>query len=370
MSTEAYQTVLDVVIEEGGFGDYHTLRSLSPEKQILQIEAIFLHAVEAHADEFALRYLDWLRHAFEDKECISLTEEGKNGGMVIESYSKEVIEAKKRAQKACSHHFMPLYERLPQFRVGGHREPIEFPTLLETRKAMLTAIADWWRETDDAEETLTFFEFLFSIETRFKEEVSIILDVIRAATNEKFSPHRLELCLLRLQSEECRSNRDPRTSRKFEVGKILAIARARNSNMQFWIRDARISHSLGDLLDESAIEVLEVEAISRLKALEDASQKLIQKMQPRDRDGFSSGPGIRGDLDLRYLSLKAIQVTISMRLNFRESKEVLEDEYSKACQLVREWKKAEGRGISISLRVYKEKEFSSEQEVAFEREFK
>ena len=372
MNTEVYKTVLDAIREEGEFGAYHTLKPLSPENQIPQIEAMFLDAVEAHADESALRYLNWLRHAFDDRECILLAREGKNGGMVVESYSREVAEAKERAQKARSYYFMPLYEKLPQSR-ARNKESSEFPTLLETRKAMLTAIADWWRETDDAEETLTFFEFLVSIKTRFKEEDSIILDVVRAATNESFSPHRLELCLLRLQSEECRPNRDSRTSRQSEVGKILAIARARNSDMKLWIRDARISQSLGDLFNESAIGVLEADMISRLKALEDASQKLIQKMQPTDGHGFRSGPGIRGNLGLRYLSLKAIQVTFGISLNFqelRESKEVIEDEYSKACQFVREWKKAEGRGISACLRVHKVKEFSSEEEMVFEREFK
>lgn len=361
MRTETYQIVLDVVREKGEFSAYHTLNLLSPEKQIPEIEAMFLDAVEAHADESALRYLDWLRHALEDKECIPFAKEGKNGGMVVEAYSREVAEAKKRAQKALSHHFMPLYERLPQFR--ARNDSSKAPTLLETRKAMLTAIADWWRETDDAEETLTFFEFLFSIETRFKEETSIILDVIRAATNERFSPHRLELCLLKLQSNG--------TDRQSEIGKILAIARARNGGMELWIRDASISQSLGDLFDESAIKVLEADIISRLKALVDASQKLIQKMQPSDGYGWPSGPRIRGDLGLRYLSLKAIQVVIGMRLNFQESKEAVEDEYAKACQLVREWQKAEGKGISVSLRVHKVKEeFSREEEVVFERELK
>lgn len=220
-----YDTLLEVVKKSGNWVVYASIIQEQDKDGGKNIVVNVLGpaldaAIKHHDDKAARELIAWIFQAIDDAVLAPFFEE-KHGMTFLVSPSEE---ARKRAQEAKAAKAIALWGRMPAYKEVKEYNGIRWPspqkvvTMLDTKKAILTEIARWWRETDNGTEANQMFDFLISLKPNTAAEIKIIHDVIREATDKGFSVKRLAWCI------------ETSTIEHLEVVRILAIAWARNAD--------------------------------------------------------------------------------------------------------------------------------------------
>ncbi|MBI2625761.1 hypothetical protein HYW68_01785 [Candidatus Parcubacteria bacterium] len=207
LSGEAYRTVAEVAADSGCWATFVLISHQPIPEQVARLEQVFLAAARKNDDKEAKKYVGFICRALDDGQFVPLLKE-ERGRRALSDDWRAVEQAGARAQQARAQKMMELYPQLPSHGTGDAREllaedesrpiKINVPVLLETRRAMLTEVAAWWRLTKDEEEAARLFQFLQSRELRFEPEKKMFREVIYKATDASFPPQRLVEALLAL----------------------------------------------------------------------------------------------------------------------------------------------------------------------------
>lgn len=334
MYSDEYIRVTEAIADSKDWALHTLLKDLKPIDQIKKIKEVFLAACKKRDDKFALQYFKWLLNAVDDAKLIPFLEKERNDEVL--PYTEEVKKAKTDARINRAKIARELYNKLPSSSKGTAQQfiaqdetipvDVDIPTLLKTKRAILTEIAEWWGETEDEKEADEIFDFLNDIPTQFDEEVKIKLDVIRKATRSEFPVPRLTRQLLLLQPEEF--------PREGDIAPILAIARARNRRLNIAALEMSIVQHMEECT-KASFQLLENIA-KKISIFDAETRELIEMIE--------SSHDIYGKTQVSYSDVNTIKVLIEQKCRFnwcrdRDDDKEFYEQFEKARDKVVEWKK-------------------------------
>lgn len=365
---EWYKAVLDVIGKSENWAAYRTVVILSPAERTEEIEQMFLAAARHHADKTAFQYCEWLLRAIDDVELLPLLTEER--GEQVLPYGRVAEEAKRRARATRASRAMKLYVKLPSAK--GEKDKV--PTLIETKRALLNEITTWWQETKDEDEADRIFEFLRGLPVWREEETKLgRFDLIRKATSTAFPVARLERHLLRLVVG-CRTSH--LEEKGDEIAQILAIGRARNTNVGKTAWDIRVTQPLKEC-SEAAWPLLESYA-AVVAAFDAEVRELLDIMYKKDPFGGGrslwlnlGGQGYSGALQITYPALGELLVDITLKLawNSHPDEAWVDDRFDEVKEQIRKWREKHPK-ISMRLRFAVFREYDKKPAFMRERDFK
>jgi len=334
---EKYEDLFDIVGKSGDWALYSIFKNIKPSNRIKEIKIIFKNVSEVNADELTLKLFLYLMKAIEDKYLLDLVDKSNDTKEI--SSSDKVDEAKLKAQTEKAKIIMELYNKLPSSELGKAREfithdesrivNIDVPTLLKTKRAMLTSLAKWWRKTKNEEEADAIFDFLYKIPTRFKEEKNIKLEVLQEASSLCFSSSRLTREFLSLKRIDSDFSRD-------ETPLILAIARTRNKNYKELFQEFEIMQNLQEC-SKGVFQFLK-RTSKQISIIDSEVRKLKEIIHPTE----GNLPKIFGTIEIFYSDLNTLIVLIKQNLSrhitIEKHKKEFQKDFKLAKCLIKEWK--------------------------------
>lgn len=349
-----YET-LDKLVEKGRFWAIcREFKYIKLEMHAKYLEDILRICIEEHDDEQIAQYFLWIMKALADNEFVPLLEQTKD--MIFLPSTEEVYAAMVRARTARTAKAMELYPLLPEVKTEKVHQKYDDdpytvgkPTLLETKKTILTEITRWWRETKDEEEADRLFDFLISVEGKMnkgiltrEEDKKIIHEAIRAATDHGFSPNRLVRCFLKIVPPGTPEHK----THSREIARMLAVAWARNSEL-----DRLSLHfcNTNPLCDCSPAAFNFIGSIaSDVVALDRAARKLKLAIHPEG----SYLREIPGDIDIGYPTISSLRLAITIKSDDCFEENTGHDYFLKAEKHVKQWKKDHSLiSVHLSLKV-------------------
>lgn len=383
-----YVDLLKILWQENNWGLLTLFISSTPEERVEKMKKIFLTACKERDDKAAEKNLFLLLIAIDDTHLLPLTKEEKGVKRIEDScYNKKVKKAEENSQKEKAELLMSLYEQLAPSQKTVVRQTvtqddtilvdISSPALLKTKEMMLNIIAERWRNTEDMDEADKLFDFLMNIPTQFDEEKKMRMDVIRKATDSQFpvtklTHHILQLLLKGVPEKSWSES-------KYGVNKIisiLAIARARNQNLEATRKEMAISHTLYGC-NEAAYDF--TNDVAKKIAKFDAEIKELQEMmQPTHKPGDPYVESIQGEINISYTDANTAVVTITnassngvyVSLKFKTPEEEYHAQFEEIRDLVIKWReKHPDRKLEVTLNIIKRKPFQddSDAETVFTR---
>ncbi|MDP3957187.1 MAG: hypothetical protein Q8Q10_01660 [bacterium] len=175
------------------------IRDKTPAERTVFVVETFKLACISHDDEYALQWFGFLLQAIQAEEDVQ--EKPTETDWQVKQKAKKDSEI--RVILAQANSARTLYAELPRFRAGTGREwvdqdetrpvPMDFPTLLKTKRAMLNVIAKGWSGAPTDEVADEFFKFLLQVErtARFSDEKKLVGEVVREITDSTFPVARI-----------------------------------------------------------------------------------------------------------------------------------------------------------------------------------
>lgn len=349
-SEEKYRTVAEVAADSGCWDTFVSVAHKPVEEQVAWLEEVFFAAARRHDDKAAARYVAFICHALDDAQLKPLFTDDQHGRI---SGGPVVSEAQQRAQQARVEKMMELYLKLPTHKEGKAREiiaedesrlvDVDGPTLIETRRAMLTEVAARWKLTKDEEEAARLFRFLQSRELHFEPEKKMFREVLYKATDASFPSTRLVQALLALGPYDDLGSGDRR-----ELGRILAIAWARNSDLHNVARQLRTVQPLVVCSDAACALVEEFARASA--ALDEKAHRLKEAMRV---GRLEVGRRIYGEITISYPRPGVVECAIAQRLDWSERFDENQghETFELAKQFVRQWQDTNRHAVNLRLSV-------------------
>lgn len=311
MQGERYWTVRAVVEKAGDWGTMAMLVDEGIGQQLHNLELLFSVAVSRHDDQAGQKFAAWIFHVLDDAELAPHLKEDSHGKYF--EHSAEVEEARQRAMRARSEKVIALWPKVPAYAKtrgdGDYRPSQAIPTLLGTKKVMLTEVANRWRSTRDEAEADHLFGFLADLKPHvgFEEERKMIQGVIREATNH-FPAERLACHIVAVTS-----------AADSELTRLLTIAWARNVDFTtLWLKFTAVEPLAG--CSPAAYEVarsfsaqvakLDQDALF-LKAVLGEREFLAKIQRPPEYEE------VPGALKIAYKSHDTIEARLEIRLHWR-----------------------------------------------------
>ncbi len=317
MSDEVYLTLVDLLTMEKDWTIHKIISGSTSEKsQRVQLEDLFLYVADHHDDEKAIKYWRYLKHCLHDIELLQFTKNDEHPKTVHSSIvlpsTAETREAESRAQANCAEKAIGLWKKIPRSKVGklwtgtSGKEYVNenFPTLLETKKALLIEIANRWRDTKNEQEADELFEFFIFLKLQHGEN-KLLIDAIRKATDSHFPVKRLSRCLAHLVFPPSEGG-SIGSSFRIEFEKILAIAWARNMDFKDLANIVRATRPLFGASD-NVFDLLEHYSYE-IAPLREAVLRLLVSMKGEIHGDLRQ---IYGDIEVFYPSEKYAVITIT-----------------------------------------------------------
>lgn len=182
-----YETVLDLVRQAKNWS-LHARLFDEPSQAAAVLNRVFQVAVEGGDDQAASVYADWILRGIGDSRLQPLLD--KNGKLPVGGDQiKQAIDQVCRLQAAAA---QELYQFLPdKAQVSdAYEQRANSPTMLETKRVLLTEVVQRWRETKDETEADAWCDFLCGLNVQFYDQEKMIESVLRAGTDRGFPPVR------------------------------------------------------------------------------------------------------------------------------------------------------------------------------------
>jgi hypothetical protein len=263
MSSESYRTVLWSAKEAKDWPLVALLHGEETKDWYSVLRNIFERACENRDDKAAARYFGMWMQAIDDGLLEPFTK-----AVDSRSYSDVLV------GDYAEVHMKAATGRAEWAKEAWHRLPNSKTLLLsETSEAILTEIANRWRNTLSEEEADTLFDFLTSIMTRHDGEYKILVGVLRKTTDISFAPEGLTRHFLQYYR---------RRNRMSEIANVLAMGRTRNA-LDLGNEIALTQHLQS--CSDPAFRLAE-KFVEQVGAMDRAVSKLLQAIQSeRERRG-------------------------------------------------------------------------------------
>lgn len=241
-----YESALAAIARAKNWPLFGSLKGLKFMDRIPNIESAFLEAAMQRDDESALQFFKWLMWSIQDWEFEykHLLKPVEGGFEQFElPYNADVTAAEEVAKGLCTKRACELYPKLPAYETHKtwwlvteneyERGEDKFPTLLQTRDAMLRDISTRCFETHSDAESDSLFSFFLTVGLNNEKEKKIYFDILYDATSKSVSLERLECHFEKAMREIARERKSSNgfvadVWREEEIARILGKAWVRN----------------------------------------------------------------------------------------------------------------------------------------------
>jgi len=346
---ERYETLYDLLGHQHEPAVRHLVGSSPYADREDLLHDLFDDLVAYHDDETACRCFGWIVKASEDwllQDHLEDKDAKRQGRVRIFRRPKDCELLERRREQLPSAVALKRWPRLPAKGKGScrvqdtenesHLEDCDVPTMLKTKKVLLEAIAERWRDTKDDVEADTLFDLILSAADacRFEEERKMVESVVREATGSGFSAIRAVRFYLLLTRELVRKDRFG-CGLRHQIAKTLAIAWARNCQLE---DQAQVFGAVWPLLKERRdpsfpeFDYMRRTAV-KVSLLEEQLTSLRERLNPNSLFG---GRQVR----FLFLSPTAILVTETCQAGYgRLDENRLHDRFGELRDLVEGWRK-------------------------------
>jgi hypothetical protein len=264
----------------------HMLGGKSPAEQIEAIEHVFVAAAMRHHDTGACSDFRLIMFAMSDMELLQYTKQNTRGELELldDKHGETVIrDTEYRAAIACAMKAMELFPKIPNERRGwspNESDKSTYPTLLETKKAMLAEIGNGATVARSDEEADPFLEFILFTPLRYDEEEPLRQATVKKMTDEHFPVPRLVHAIATFGEKLANSEKGRR------VLEILLFGWAKHAYSNDIVNACRVLEPLsgpptGFLSSSTACSDAAVERLrainAKMKQLDDAVRALLEK---------------------------------------------------------------------------------------------